>query len=264
MSANILVFDSGVGGLSVVDSLKRRCLDAKIDYLFDEAFFPYGELEQQQLIDRVCVLIKDAVIRLQTDLLVIACNSASTLALPKLRAILDIPIVGVVPAIKPAANLSVSKRILVLATPGTVKRQYTDQLIQDFAADCDVKLQGSTRLVELAEKQLRAGSIEQSDVDAIALQLCSDSWYPDVVVLACTHFPLLKTYLQASYGNTVTLLDSGDAIARRVQSLLALESDGTEGMVTGLGLAYTTAPKVDAVLASSLIQTGFKDLRLFE
>ena len=132
VTANILVFDSGVGGLSIVEHIQQLLPASRLCYLADNKHFPYGLLDAPALIARVSDLISAAVQHQQADIVVIACNTASTLVLPELRRILDIPVVGVVPAIKPAAKLSLNKVIGLLATPGTIQRDYTDDLIGDL------------------------------------------------------------------------------------------------------------------------------------
>ena len=160
---HILVFDSGVGGLSVVAEIRKRLPEAYLSYAADDAFRPYGDKTEGQLRARLPELLAVLVNMLGPDALVVACNTASTTALPAIRAALKIPVIGVVPAIKPAAEMSVTRVIGVLGTPGTVRRKYVDDLIADFAPDCHVLLQGSIRLVAEAEKKL-AGQTVDMDV----------------------------------------------------------------------------------------------------
>src|SRR5215208_617033 len=162
----ILVFDSGVGGLTVFSELAKARPDARYVYAADDAGFPYGRLSEAALVARVLVVMERLIAQHAPDLLVIACNTASTLVLEPLRKRFDIPFVGTVPAIKPAAEQSRSKRVTVLATPGTVARDYTRGLIETYAAGCRVTLVGSQRLAGLAEAQL-AGS-PPADADLLA------------------------------------------------------------------------------------------------
>jgi glutamate racemase len=151
---HILIFDSGMGGMSVYAEIAKACPHAKISYLADDAVFPYGALAENLLIARVMELMEDYIPKLIPDVVVIACNTASTLVLPPLRARFNVPFVGTVPAIKPAAERSKSKMFSVLATPGTVARDYTKELIRLHASDCDVTLVGAPNLARLAEEYL--------------------------------------------------------------------------------------------------------------
>jgi len=155
-----LVFDSGLGGLTVFARIAEARPDLELVYVADDAFFPYGALAEEALVERVCAAMNDLVARYAPDLVVIACNTASTLVLPPLRAAHPrLPFVGTVPAIKPAAEASKSRMISVLATPGTVARDYTRALVRDFAAGCDVTLVGAPNLAGLAERRLRGAPV---------------------------------------------------------------------------------------------------------
>jgi glutamate racemase len=220
--ASAIVFDSGVGGLSVFDCIAGILPDLRLLYVADNAYFPYGTKEEGALVARVQDLLAELAERLHPDLIVVACNTASTVALPAVRAALAVPIVGTVPAIKPAAQTSVTRVIGLLGTPGTVRRQYTKALIDEFAPDCTVLRHGSTDLVDLAERKLRGETI---DTTAITRDLAGLFGQPggeriDTVVLACTHFPLLADELAGSAPRHLRWIDSGAAIARRVASLL--------------------------------------------
>lgn len=231
--ANILIFDSGVGGLSVYQEVSQRLAQHQYFYLFDNACFPYGELDEARLVSRVLQLFAAFTQLHHVDIAIIACNSASTYVLPALRKQLTIPVVGVVPAIKPAAKYSRAQQSLgqqghigLLATPGTVSRNYTSELIENFAADLKVSLLGTTELVQMAEDKL-AGI----PVDTARLARILAPWQgiggPDTLVLGCTHFPLLAAEISQCLPNTY-LVDSGAAIARRVISLL----DNDKGALT--------------------------------
>ena len=194
----ILIFDSGVGGLTVLRPIRAARPDARYVYIGDTAFFPYGERDEAELITRVVTVINDAVRRFNPDLVVIACHTASTLVLPSLRAQLTIPVVGTVPAIKPAAETSQSRFISVLATKGTVRRDYTSALIRDFAGDCDVTLVSAPHLAAYAEDALHGKPVSD---DALLAEIApafieKDEGRTDRVVLACTHYPLLLPALE--------------------------------------------------------------------
>lgn len=221
--ARILIFDSGLGGLTVLAAVARERPDVEAIYVADDAFFPYGALGEAQLVERVGAVMAGLIDRYALDLVVIACNTASTLVLPPLRAAFpDLPFVGTVPAIKPAAEASRSRLVSVLATPGTVARDYTRSLVRDFAGDCEVTLVGAARLAGLAERALRGEEVEDADV-AREIAPCfieRDGRRTDQVVLACTHFPLLIDRLRRLAPWPVEFVDPAPAIARRVDALL--------------------------------------------
>ncbi|TQV73449.1 glutamate racemase [Exilibacterium tricleocarpae] len=219
----ILVFDSGVGGLSILAEIRARLPHCALVYASDNAAFPYGTKSEAVLVERVDKVLHRLLDRHPADIVVVACNSASTLALPRIRSRFSQPIVGVVPAIKPAAALTKNRTIGLLATPGTVARQYTSDLIRDFAPQCRVVSVGSSELVQMAEDHLRGQAADPVAIRPIIEPLfdtTTQSPAPDVIVLACTHFPLLKPALAAAAPRPVTWVDSGAAIARRVRQLL--------------------------------------------
>src|SRR5258708_2130147 len=165
-SQTILVFDSGLGGLTVLREIVRVRPDARYLYAADDAFFPYGHHSEEQIIARVVPLIGELIAAHAPDLAVIACNTASTLVMSHLRAAYSVPFVGTVPAIKPACASSRSKRVSVLGTRGTVKREYTQALIRDFAQGCKVTLVGSADLSSLAEAALNGGTVSDREISA--------------------------------------------------------------------------------------------------
>lgn len=215
----VLVFDSGVGGLSVAACVHEKLPQAAIVYLADNAAFPYGGQPESVVIERCCLLIAKALEQYPCDAVVVACNTASTVALPHLRAITDVPVVGVVPAIKPAAAQTLNHRIGLLATPATVRRPYIDELVQEFASHCQVERVGYPRLVQWAEDLVRGVAVPQDELDGAVASLRSAG--VDTVVLGCTHYPLLLDNLRVSLPEVKFWVDSGEAIARRVAWLLA-------------------------------------------
>ncbi len=219
---HILVFDSGVGGLSVVAELRSLMPCVYITYAADDEFRPYGDKSEAQLKTRLPALVQTLVLAANPDIVVIACNTASTAVLEEIREQLNIPVIGVVPAVKPAAQLSRSKHIAVLGTPGTVRRKYVDKLINNFAKDCRVVLQGSSALVGTAENKLAGLEVDSAKIHAEISPIFfrADGDKIDVVVLACTHFPLLLEELKAAAPAHVNWIDSGTAIAKRARSLL--------------------------------------------
>lgn len=254
----ILVFDSGIGGLSVLSEIRALLPGRDYVYLFDNARLPYGELAEQVLISGCVELVTRLAKQVDAALVVIACNTASTLVLPALRQQLTIPVVGVVPAIKPAAHLSQCHEIGLLATPGTIKRDYTRRLIQQFASDCQVHLFGSSELVMLAEQKVAGGTIDQHALTRLLQPVRQTAL--DVLVLGCTHFPMLKAEISQCLGSSVTLLDSGKAVARRVASLLA--DNGTTGQMGTLNGFFTTS-ELAAGLIATLSTLGFSQLAHF-
>ena len=218
----ILVFDSGLGGLTVLREVMRQRPDADIVYAADDAAFPYGRLDEPALVERVLAVMERLVDRFHPDLVVIACNTASTLVLPALRARFAIPFVGTVPAVKPAAERTRSGLISVLATPGTVARDYTHDLIERYAAGCEVTLVGARNLAGLAEAALKGEPIDDAAVAAEIAPcfVARDGKRTDVVTLACTHYPLLLARLQRLAPWPVDWIDPAPAIARRTAQLL--------------------------------------------
>jgi len=234
----ILVFDSGLGGLTVFSEIVRLRPDAHFVYAADDAGFPYGRLSEDVLIARVLKVIGLLIGEIAPDAVVVACNTASTLVLPHLRAAYPaIPFVGTVPAVKPAAQQSRSKVISVLATPGTVARDYTHDLVRTYAAHCDVSLIGSQRLASLAEAYMKGESVADADIVA-EIEPCFvevGAKKTDCVVLACTHYPLLMTELARLAPWPVDWIDPSSAIARRVDHVLRedLGFKGLNGQANG-------------------------------
>lgn len=224
--ANILVFDSGMGGLTIYREIRRVLPAHNYFYCFDNANFPYGELSEPALIVACSRLVTTMVACHHIDLVVIACNTASTIALPALRKVLDIPVVGVVPAIKPAAMLTRNGCIGLLATPGTVNRDYTHKLIAQFAPGKRVLLKGTTELVIEAERKLAGLPVNMALLRDVLADWLEGDETPDTLVLGCTHFPLLNEEI-AQLMPQCQLIDSGSAVAKRVAWLLA--NDGKEG-----------------------------------
>ncbi len=216
----VLIFDSGLGGLTVFAPVAEARPDVELCYVADDAFFPYGALSERALVDRVVGLMGELVARWRPDLVVIACNTASTLVLAPLREkFADLPFVGTVPAIKPAAQASRSKLISVLATPGTVARDYTRGLIREFAGDCDVTLVGAARLAGIAERFLRGEPASQDEIaeEIAPVFVARGDQRTDQIVLACTHFPLLLPQLDGrrAVGGRVRRSCASDRAPRR-------------------------------------------------
>ena len=221
----ILVFDSGLGGLSVLSALVETMPFADYIYLADDARFPYGMLTDEQLTDGLVDILSEACKDFNPDLVVIACNTASTVALDALRDVFFIPIVGIVPAIKPAARATRTGKIAVLATPGTIRRSYTRELIREFAGGCSVELIPCSNLAKLAEDYLLDGKRDDAAVRSEITSAFegSDCRRVDTMVLGCTHYPLLLPILREILPDPVLWINPASAIARRVMHVLSQE-----------------------------------------
>lgn len=222
MKPTILLYDSGMGGLTIYDEIRKVLPKAHYLYCFDNAFFPYSEKPEKVLIERSVKIVQKIAEKQPLDLVVVACNTASTVVLPALRESFNIPIVGTVPAIKPAASISQTKTIGLLATKGTVVRPYVSELIDKYASDCIVEKIGSTDLVEIVEAKQQTGK-----VDIARLQKVVEPWKHhttlDTIILGCTHFPLVKEELKQILPHIKYFVDPGIGIAKRVISLLDKE-----------------------------------------
>ncbi len=247
----VLMFDSGIGGLTVLREARVLMPDRRFVYVADDAAFPYGAWEEPALKAHILALFAGLLERHRPAISVIACNTASTLVIDALRdAFPGHPFVGTVPAIKPAAERTRSGLVSVLATPGTVKRQYTRDLIGTWAQKCHVRLVGSDRLAGLAEIYMRDGFVDEAAVQA-EIAPCfveKDGARTDIVVLACTHYPFLVNRMRKTAPWPVDWIDPAEAIARRALSLLA-EIDGRSGEQAmrgeGPDLAVFTSGKAD-------------------
>jgi glutamate racemase len=245
----VLVFDSGVGGLSVLDAIVASGHALELDYAADNAWLPYGLKSDEQLRARVPALLSRLVDQWAPEAVVVACNTASTIALEPVRAALSVPVVGVVPPVKPAAALTRTGVIGLLATPATVQRAYTSDLITQFAADKRVIRFGSAALVDAAERKLRGEPAGEAAItEAIeGLFGAPGGAETDVVALACTHFPLLAAELAAASPRPCVWLDSGEAIARRLAHVLIAEQGTARVRRAGFTNADAARPSFRAL-----------------
>ncbi len=252
----ILVFDSGVGGLSVLEETRRRLPHCRYHYACDNAAFPYGDKSEDELVARVDAVLRALIARIHPDIVVIACNTASTVALPRIRSHFDKPVVGVVPAIKPAAQLSRSRVIGLVATPGTPTPSglWT-------AGDCEIVRVGSTRLVHIAEAKLRGETPDPAELAEI-LAPVFDHPRLDTVVLACTHFPLLRDELIQAAPRELQWVDSGEAIARRVASFTGEAPAGTTPGLPGFRCWLTADGREQRHLEAGLATRGGTSVEL--
>jgi len=260
MDANspILFFDSGVGGLSVLEPTRALLPNAPFIYVADNGGYPYGKRSEAEIASRVPALLGRLVERFHPRLAVIACNTASTIALDHVRSALDLPVVGTVPAIKPAAELSKNRVIGVLGTEATVRQPYVDKLAAEFAVDCTIIRHGSPDLVDLAEAKLAGEDVAVEAVRAAAQPMFDAEAGDriDVGVLACTHFPLLRAELEQALPG-VTWIDGGPGIARRIAYLTREQPWPSE---PGRGImVFTAEPR--SPLLGTLAQYGIGDVR---
>ena len=259
---HIAFIDSGIGGMSVLDEVKQAVPNMRVSYFMDNHFLPYGEQDTEFLVSRLIAIVK-FLVATKPDLVVVACNTASTISLDKLRAKFNLPFVGVVPAIKPAGAMSINKHIGVLATKTTVQGEYLQDLITKYAADCQVTTLGSSELVVFAEhyfwhdnEKTLSGSFPDSFPD---LGCFADV---DTLVLGCTHFPLVKSQLAAKLSPHIKLVDSGQAIARRVKHLIGSEyqNEIEQGLSTG-NILYCSSTLSDTQI-QRLKDKGFNGVEL--
>jgi glutamate racemase len=260
-NAPLLFFDSGVGGLSVLAPTRELLPNAPIVYAADSAGFPYGKRSEAEIASRVPALLGRLVERFHPRLAVIACNTASTVALEHIRSALDVPVVGTVPAIRPAAEVSKTRVIGVLGTEATVRQPYVDDLAARFASDCTLIRHGSPELVDLAEAKLAGDEIGVDAVRASARPMfdAPSGERIDTVVLACTHFPLLADELRAAFPG-VAYADGGPGIARRI-AWLTREEPWPAGPPAGIAL-FTAPPREP--LLRSLATYGLEDVQFLQ
>ena len=219
----VLVFDSGIGGLTVLRELRVLMPERTFIYVADDAGFPYGNWEEDGLRARILDLFGRLLDTYDPVVSVIACNTAFTLAGADLRSRFPGHVfVGTVPAIKPAAERTRSGLVSVLATPGTVRRAYTRDLIQSFAQQCHVRLVGSAMLARLSEDYIRGTKVDESAVLAEIAQCFyeQDGRRTDIVVLACTHYPFMANLFRKLAPWPVDWLDPAEAIARQARRLV--------------------------------------------
>ncbi len=219
--APIVVFDTGMGGLSILGPILSQIPNAPIVYGADYAGMPYGEKTEAEVAARVPAILGRLVERVRPRIVVIACNTASVVALSHVRAALDVPVVGTVPAIKPAAKMSKTRVIGVLGTKSTIRQPYVDRLVAEHASDCIVLRHGAPDLVGVAEAKLR-GEEPDMEIVAAAMRGLTDQHEGhriDVCVLACTHFPLIANELAQVSHAGISYIDGGAGIARRVAHL---------------------------------------------
>ena len=261
---HLLAFDSGIGGYGIVGALRGRLPKARITMLADNAFYPYGEVADAALVARIEDVIGRAIGQFAPDAIVIACNTASTVALASLRRRFDLPFIGCVPPIKWAATLSRSRHIGLLATAATVRRPYLRDLARRFAPDCTLIAYGARGLADLAEAAFRGQAV---DPDAIEAELAGlfgqeGGMAIDTVCIGCTHYSFLLDALRDRSPAGIVWLDPAEAVARRTEAVLAglsLENPGTGG---GEAL-FTAQPSRGDLLGPTLAHFGYDGFSLF-
>jgi glutamate racemase len=258
--APVLLLDSGVGGLTVLDELRKVLPQVPVVYAADTAGLPYGTKSEAQIAARVAGLLGRLTERLQPRLVCIACNTASTIALEMVRQVLEVPIVGTVPAIKPAAALTRSGVIGLLGTEATIRQAYVDRLETAFAGGKRLLRHAAPGLVEAAEAKLRGDTVDPAAIAAAVagLHAMPEGEAIDTVVLACTHFPLLESELAQAFGPHVTFVHGAGGIARQVARLL----EGQEFARSFPDYALTTAPdSFPNTYAEALAHFGLAEVR---
>lgn len=254
----LLFLDSGLGGLTVLSAVHAAIPEADNIYIADDAAFPYGALDEDTLVARLVDLIGEAIDRHAPDCVVLPCNTASTIAMPALRAAFATPFVGTVPAIKPAAALTRSGVIAVLATPGTVRRDYTRALMEEHGRGAEFILVGAPNLAALAEAHARGEAVDDAAISAEIAPCFRElpKGRTDVAVLGCTHYPLLMDRLPRLAPWPVEWLDPAPAIARRTANLLAerghivgVGARPKQGLITFTSGHYPVTPVLTELLA---------------
>ncbi len=260
--APVLLFDSGVGGLTVLAELRALLPQAPVIYAADNAGLPYGDKTEAQIAARVAGLLGRMTERLQPRLVCIACNTASTIALGMVREVLEVPVVGTVPAIKPAAALSRSGSIGLLGTEATIRQAYVDRLEREFASDKRLLRHAAPELVAAAERKLRGeplgpGAFRRA-ADGLRAQPGGEAI--DTVVLACTHFPLVSQELALAFGPEVRFVDGAAGIARRIAQLTQGQAFQRNHPDYAL---FTRAENDFAALSPALAEYGLDRLAVF-
>ncbi len=254
----ILLIDSGVGGLTICASISRRLPDADLIMVADSAFFPYGNKTAEQIRERVTHLATTLVAEHKPDVLILACNTATVYALQAVRQALDLPVIGTIPSVKPAARASLTGVVGVLATPATVQGAFFHDYMKEHAGDVEVLLHGTVELVALAEQKLR-GSQPSPEALLATVQPLFDrpnGDKMDVAVLGCTHFPILRPELIAM-APTLHWIDSGEAIARRAAQLLGRNTINVRRVERGQHwMLFTDPARTKPIAPTALVELG--------
>lgn len=258
MSNNTVVFiDSGIGGLPYFRWISTRVLNRGLVYIADNANFPYGEKTPETLINLATKLIRNLTARFNPELMVLSCNTLSVVALSSLRKRFSVPLVGVVPAVKPAAENTEKKSIGVIATGRTTRDGYLAELISHFASDCRVYPYAADELVSFIEKKILTASVREKEGACYPSVTFFREKGIDTLVLGCTHFIFLKEVFEKLLGPDVRVMDSVDGVGNQVLRLLAKDSAGNEAR-REKGIFYITADDPDSVYASYADHFGMR------
>ena len=217
------ILDSGVGGLSVLREIRGLMPEVEIEYVGDSAWCPYGNKTAEAIQGRV-FQITDYLMERGAELVVVACNSATISAVEALRAAYPIPFVGMEPGIKPAANLTKSGTVGVLATEASLGGEKFLKLVDDHAQDLRVLTTACPKFVELVERGELEGERVRAAIQEYAMPMVEEG--ADVLVLGCTHYPFLRKEMERVLPESVTVIDTGLAVAKRVQGLVSNQADG--------------------------------------
>lgn len=274
-NAPIGIMDSGAGGLSVLQQVRKRLPDEPLLYAADSAHIPYGDKTPAFVRQRVD-LVAESLVAMGAKALVVACNTATAAAVESLRERLAMPVVGMEPGVKPAVLSSRSGVVGILATAGMVNSQRMHSLVQRFAGEREVIVQACPGLVEQVERHALATPQTAEMLQRYLEPLLARG--ADTVVLGCTHYPFLRPLIERLAGNGVTVIDTGEAVARRLQQLLdegGLLSSGANATIRYfttasapsqstlfsrlLGEAVTVEPLPESTLTQSTKQTDSKD-----
>jgi glutamate racemase len=251
---NLLVFDSGIGGLGVVAEIRRLQPEANITYLADNGFYPYGEKPDEILLRRILDVISQGIDVVKPDAVVVACNTASTIALGALRAAFTVPFIGCVPPIKPAAAASRTLNIGLLATPATIRRPYLQDLSERFAGDCTVHSLGTPLLADLAEQKFRGVAVDMAALAEAIEPLFADGTAIDAVALGCTHYTFLQPELQSLHPE-ISWFDPAGAVARQT---LKVTGERPSAKTNEAETVLTTAAFPDHdIMAARMAAFGF-------
>lgn len=233
------VFDSGVGGLSILSEIHQLLPNETTIYVADQAFMPYGSKTKEELTERA-----EKIIRFFTNkgakAVIIACNTATVAAIKQMRKEFDLPILGVVPVIKTVSEATKTGIVAVFATPATSKSEYLEELIKEFAKDKTVLAIGETHLEDLIEE----GETDSEEVMGILNKELKPLLKKnvDAIALGCTHYPFIKNQIQTIVGKNVLVADSGGAVARRLKQVL--ENEGLLSAQKQKDTYFTTGDKV--------------------
>ncbi|NVN43139.1 aspartate/glutamate racemase family protein [Asaia siamensis] len=263
----VLAFDSGIGGLAVVQALRTTLPeDTRIDYLADNALFPYGEQEDSLLVTRLLSLMEERIAHLRPDVVLIACNTASTIALDALRARFDVPFVGCVPPVRWAARISQSRVFGLLATRGTARRPYLRSLRDSYAADCEMIVHGARTLADLAEQAFLGRPVDDALVAGELRHLfeAPQGQKIDTIGLGCTHYTFLTDAFLRLCPPDINWLDPAVPVAQQVNRVLEMrrEQPGRSDLPESLTL---TGPAADSTaLKQAIARLGYHDITLLE